>query len=96
MLQSMGLQAVGHELVTERTRGRQIVASGIPVCRRALVSMMENLLLIIIVYFFCFLLFIRPSPASGCLLPEGDHRPNHIATFSFLHLVNFQEIESVG
>ena len=43
-----------------------------------------------------FLLFIRPSPASGCLLPEGDHRPNHIATFSFLHLVNFQEIESVG
>lgn len=43
-----------------------------------------------------FLLFIRPSPASGCFLTEGDHRPNYIAVFLFFHSVNFQETESVG
>lgn len=93
MLQSMGLHGVGCKLVTEQARRGQIVVPGIPVRKRALVSMMENLLLVIIVYFFCFLLFIRPSPASDCFLTEGDHRPNYIATFSFLHSVNFQETE---
>ena len=54
MLQSMGLHGVGHKLVTEQARRGQIVVPGIPVCRRALVSVMENLVLIIVVYFFCF------------------------------------------
>ena len=46
MLQSMGLHGVGHKLVTEQARRGQIVVPGIPVCKRALVSMMENLVFI--------------------------------------------------